>query len=132
MIAGFLGHLDSLAGQREAPGVVAVAAPQRAERGEESAACHGVGGGLGQRQCGVEVGTGGLECAENRVRLGARLEQRRPLWSERRGAFAGGQRLVVKAEGFAVGVGSACRRRGEARVAGGVRPRRGFVVVLRQ
>ncbi len=70
--------------------------------------------------------------AKNRVRLGARLEQHRPLWSKRRGAFAGGQRLVVKDEGFAVGLGAACRRRGEARVAGGVRPRRGFVVVVRQ
>ena len=109
-----------------------MAAPQRTERGEESAARQGIAGRLGQRQRGVEVGAGSLEGTERGVHVGAGLEQRRALRSRRPGALAGRHRLFVEREGLAVGVGTTCGRRGEARVARGVGPCRGLVVVVRE
>ena len=67
------GH--GLAGQRERPGVVAMAAPERAEGAEQAPARRRVAPRLRAGNRGLHVGAGPLEVAQQRVHLRPRLQQ---------------------------------------------------------
>ena len=119
---------DRLPREVEAAGVVAVAAPEGAQRGEDAPLADRVA--VGQRQRRLEIGARGLEVAEDGVHLGPGLQHLAPFdeWYAR--PDRGVQRLVVARQGLCVCPCPARQRRRPARVRGGLAPRFGLEIVV--
>ena len=131
-IVGRLHDAHGLPGQLDPSSVILVAAPQRAQRGQDARLGDRVAVAFGQRQRGLEVLARGLEVPEHAVHAATRLEQRPALARREAGALGRAQRVVVTHRCLAVGPGAPRRLRRAPRRLHRLRPRLRLQVVMRE